>query len=85
MFKVSVPKKEERVLKKIPEPWRKRIVLTLKELEKNPFLGAKMWGQLEGKRKIRVWPYRIIYSLDQERKIVSILEIGHRGNLRSYR
>jgi mRNA-degrading endonuclease RelE of RelBE toxin-antitoxin system len=78
---VSVPNSVRKSVKKIPLPWQVRILDALTQLETKPFLGEKMSGVLADIRKIKVWPYRILYRVDQNRKFISILEIGHRGQV----
>lgn len=80
-YQISISDKPLKSLKKIPNPWRLRISNVIDELEKNPWLGFKMWGEMQGKRKIRVWPYRVIYTVDEINKLVKIVEIGHRGHM----
>lgn len=79
-FEVRVPHSPQKSLDKILLPWRERIDFALDGLEINPFVGEKMWGKLQGKFKIKIWPYSIIYRVDEEKKIVNVLNIGHRGD-----
>jgi len=77
-YKIKIRHKAEKVLYKIPFPWQKRIAQAIDVLEENPFYGEKMWGKLKDRRKIRVWPYRIIYRLYPSQKIIYIERIAHR-------
>ena len=79
-YLVYVLKPAKKSVKKIPQPWQKRILDVLTALETSPFLGEKMHGDMADKRKIIIWPYRIIYGVNQEKSIVEIFEIEHRGN-----
>lgn len=81
-YSVYIPNSIRKSLKEIPLPWRERIGKAIDELQKNPFLGEKMWGKLSDKRKIRVWPYRLIYELDKEKKFIVVVEVGHRGSMK---
>ncbi|TSC94290.1 MAG: hypothetical protein Athens101428_333 [Candidatus Berkelbacteria bacterium Athens1014_28] len=81
IFEVETPKSILKSLKKIPLPWRERILDAMSILARNPFLGEKMSGELQDKRKIRVWPYRIIYKINIKRKHIIITDVGHRGNI----
>lgn len=78
---VYISKSIRKSLLRIPSPWSERIEKTINMLEKDPCCGEKMIGNLKGKRKIRVWPYRIVYEADLKKKIIIIVEIGHRGNV----
>ena len=77
-YKIKIRHKAEKALYKIPFPWRKRIAQAIDALEEDPFYGEKMWGKLKDRRKIRVWPYRIIYRLYPRQKIIYIERITHR-------
>jgi len=77
-YKIKIRHKAEKALYKIPFPWQKRIAQAIDALEENPFYGEKMWGKLKDRRKIRVWPYRIIYRLYPRQKIIYIERIAHR-------
>ena len=78
---ITMTGKTRKKLLKIPTPWNERIELTIDQLKTQPFMGEKMFGELKDKRKIRVWPYRIIYSIDENTKEIRISEINHRGNM----
>jgi mRNA-degrading endonuclease RelE of RelBE toxin-antitoxin system len=77
---VYIPKKPQKSLDKIPQPWHKRIFIALKILETNPFLGEKMHADMADKSKIIIWPYRIIYHINEKNGVIEILEINHRQN-----
>lgn len=80
-YKVIVSKSVEKALIAIPLPWRERIMEAIDLLSENPFMGEKLWGKLQGKRKIRIHPYRIIYEIDNKNRIIIILETGHRQGI----
>lgn len=77
-YEVVVRKKAEKSLKKIPLIWNVRIIKALDALEINPFYGEKLWGELAGCYKIKVWPYRIIYKVIKNKKMIYIQRIDHR-------
>ena len=77
-YKIKIRHKAEKALYKIPFPWQKRIAQAIDALKKDPFYGEKMWGKLKNRRKIRVWPYRIIYRLYPRQKIIYIERIAPR-------
>ena len=47
-------------------------------LQQNPLLGKKLEGKLAGDRSLRVWPYRIIYSIDKKQDEILVSSILHR-------
>ena len=76
---VHIPHRPKKSLKKIPQPWQKRILDVLTVLETNPFIGEIMRTDMSDKRKIVIWPYRIIYGIANN-NIIEIFEIEHRQN-----
>jgi len=79
MFRVIVPKRVKKRLLKIPIDWQKRIFYVLKKLETNPYIGKKLEGEYSDSYSIRVWPYRIIYTIKKKELIIEVIEIEHRG------
>jgi len=47
-------------------------------LEKEPFLGKPLRGELSGKWSLRIGDYRVIYVIDEQRKIVLLYYVRHR-------
>lgn len=78
-YGVIVARKAEKQLRDIPLPWRERITQAINLLGENALYGKKMRGIYAGRRKMRVWPYRIYYRIEERRKLVSVLEVRHRG------
>ena len=79
-YYVHVPKTPRKSLHKIPIQWQVRILDVLTELETNPYLGEKMQGKYSSQRKLKVWPYRILYRINEGKKLIEIMEIEHRGH-----
>ena len=79
-YYVFIPKKPQKSLEKITQPWHKRIFIALKMLETNSFLGEKMHADMADRRKIVIWPYRIIYRINEKDGVIEVLEIEHRQN-----
>jgi len=80
-WRIEVRNDAKKNLKKIPFLWRDRIEKAIDVLEDNPFYGEKMSGELKDRRKIRIWPYRIIYRLYEKQKIIYVERIDHRGSI----
>lgn len=50
----------------------------IRKLETNPYLGKPLRGELVGKRSLRVGDYRVIYAVDEDKKVVILFTVGHR-------
>ena len=57
---------------------RRRVDATIDVLRENPFAGKRLEGEFEGTWSLRVWPYRILYTIHQEIVTVTVLRVGHR-------
>ncbi|HEC86379.1 MAG TPA: type II toxin-antitoxin system RelE/ParE family toxin [Thermoplasmatales archaeon] len=53
-------------------------------LKNNPFHGSdikRLRGKLEGKYRLRVGEYRVVYSLDEKEKTIIIMDIRLRKSI----
>ena len=57
----------QRNFRKLPDSVQTQIEEALREIYRNPSLGKKLLGELEGEYSHRVGRYRIIYFIDRER------------------
>ncbi len=80
-FTIKVPKSVGKQIDKIPLPWKDRIRKVIDLLSGDPYLGYKLSGRHKGKRRIRVWPYRVVYFLDLKNKRAVVTEVKHRGSV----
>lgn len=81
MYQVKLESKAETDLRKLPNEILRRIDSTISTLENNPRpRGVK---KLSGKKKegwrVRVGNYRILYRIDDGKKVVLIYRIRHRS------
>lgn len=63
---------------KLPPPEKNKIKKKLLFLEENPVSGKKLSGELSLYRSLKVWPYRIIYWINDKEKIIGVADIEHR-------
>ena len=79
MYKIVVEQRVYRDLDKIPTPDLGKIYNAIESLESNPRqVGSK---KLKGQGKtyrIRQGDYRIVYTIDEVAKVVSIILVRHR-------
>lgn len=68
----------DKSLAKIPTRIQKRVLTALESIKENPTSGIKLHGELGSYYKFRVGDYRIVYSFNSKRSIVSIVKIEHR-------
>ena len=75
---VELTKKAKSQLKKLPKQQATKITRILLALQWTPLLGKKLEGKLQDRYSLRAWPYRIIYQIFTDNKIVLINTIEHR-------
>lgn len=77
-YRLRMKRSAERELRRLPSRDIERIVLEIQTLARNPRpLGCQKLATGEGYR-IRHGNYRIVYSIDDDQKVVEIYKIGHR-------
>lgn len=78
---VTVDRKAEKDLRKIPTQYQRRIVTHIKQLRIDPDVGKALKGELKGTFSLRVWPYRIIYTYYPSEKLIEAHDIEHRKDV----
>ncbi len=81
MYKIELRRNARKALDKIQPQERSRILSALLELEQNPrprgmekVKGTELW-------RIREGDYRLVYDIDDARKIITVVKIGHRREI----
>lgn len=75
---VVIAKDAQKQYKRLPESEQAKIKKKLTILSQDPLAGKKLEGKLAGRRVIRAWPYRIIYSINDVKQRVEVSDILHR-------
>jgi len=57
---------------------KRRLDAVIRGLEIDPRSGKPLRGELSGKWSIRIGDYRIIYIINDQEKIVTLLSVKHR-------
>lgn len=69
-------------LSKLPEDVQQRIAEKIDELQANPHPpGVKALKNGDGRLRLRVGDYRVIYRIESDRLIIIVVKIGHRRNI----
>ena len=77
-YSVLIKKSAERELRKIPKADLQRITQRIKDLASipRPSGSEKLAGQ--GSYRIRQGDYRVVYTVDDDHRLIEIIKIGHR-------
>ena len=77
-YQIIIPKTVQKQLQKISNSDHQKIVDNLQEIEKNPRFGNAIKMQNNKGYRLRVANYRILYDIDDDKKIVTVRRIAHR-------
>ena len=58
-----------------------RMARALDDLERDPFQGKPLKGELRGRYSYRIGTYRIVYLVRQHELLVLVIDIGHRREI----
>lgn len=77
-YSLLLKKSAERDLRKIPKADLQRIIQRMKELSAvpRPSGNEKLAGQ--DSYRIRQGDYRVVYIIDDDRRLIEVIKIGHR-------
>lgn len=81
MFTVIFSKRANKEYLKLPEKDQRRVGEAVDALKIQPFAGKKLEGEHDGYWSIRVWPYRIIYTIDKNIITITVVAIGQRKDV----
>ena len=84
MYRIELSRKAAKFYQKADNVTLKRLNLAFLKLSEEPFLHhniKKLSGELDGSFRLRLGSLRIIYSVDDKRKIVYIEVVGFRGDV----
>lgn len=77
-MKLEYSNQAQKDLTKLPKIKIRAILKKIELLPTSPFLGKKLGGKFSGYRSLRVWPYRIIYQINQSKNCLTIITVEHR-------
>lgn len=77
MYKIIIKKKAKKFIDKLPQNERKRVVAAIEMLPENGDI-KKLKGSNEFLR-LRIGVYRVIYTVDDGKLIVMVIDAGNRG------
>lgn len=85
MYGVVLSSAVKKDIKKLPSQAEKTVVAFILRLTENPWLGEPLKGVLRGYYKCRLSVqgvnYRIVYTIDKKRQLITPLIIGSRENI----
>ncbi len=71
----------EKDLRNVPNWVKERLIEIIEQLKVNPYIGKRLRGPLFRLWSLRIGDYRLIYEIDDDRRVVILHRIGHRGRI----
>ncbi len=85
MYEVHILPRVYKTWKRLPKPFLRRLIERIQALASDPRPpGSKKLRGHKDVYRLRVGDYRILYRIDDERRRVIILNIGHRKDVYRY-
>ena len=81
MHKIELRRKAQRALDRLPRNDFNAVLSTVKDLANIPRPKGVEKIKSAGLWRVRQGDYRIVYSIDDDQEIVTILRIGHRREI----
>lgn len=79
MFRIKLTSKVKKQLKNLSKEQKIFVGEILEDIKEDPLIGKPLERELTGKFSYRTGVYRILYKVNQQDKVVTILLAQHRG------
>jgi len=80
-YQLKIKPSAQKELNKLPKKDYYRALAALSVIANDPFAGKKLEGKRTGQYSMRIWPYRIIYSIYKKELLIVVIAIGHRQGI----
>ncbi len=81
-YKIEFLKTAEKEFYKLPQQIQKAIAKKLEYLKTNPYpSNVKALKNGQGRLRLRVGDYRIIYRVETDVLVIVVIKVGHRKNI----
>lgn len=81
-YKIEFLKTAQKEFYRLPQQIQERIAKKLEILKTNPYpSGVKALKNGQGRLRLRVGDYRVIYRVENDVLVILIITVGHRKNI----
>lgn len=77
-YQIVIEKRAQKFIRKQPRPQQERL---LRAISKLPEGDVKQLQGNEGLFRLRVGTYRVIYTIDNNRLVITVIDAGNRGQV----
>lgn len=80
-YEIVIGKLAEKFIVKLPKPEKERVLKAIYNLPEGTDIKQLKGKKSKGLYRLRVGEYRIIYSIDNGRLIIYVVDAGNRGQI----
>lgn len=80
-YTVVIEKPAEKFIMRLAQPEKTRVLRAIRELPHSGDIKRLQGKKSRGMYRLRVGPYRIIYTVDNGRLVVRVIDGGNRGQI----
>ena len=80
-YQILIGKPAEKFIVKLPKPEKERVLKAISRLPEGTDIKPLKGKKSKGLFRLRVGEYRIIYSVDDGKLIVYVIDAGNRGQI----
>ena len=80
-YTIYIKKRAERFIVKLPRPEKERVLKAIYKLPEGEDIKQLKGKKNKGLFRLRVGDYRIIYSVDNGKLIIYVIDAGNRGEI----
>lgn len=81
LLRADIPSHVADVIRSLHLDLKPPIKSAVRAIAANPECGEPLKRELDGLRKYRVRRFRIVYGVDQKRRIIRLMAVGHRQSV----
>ena len=78
LYTVEIPNRVAKIIRRLPRSLIPHLLDALAELEHAPHAGLQLKGYEGRYFRVRVADWRIVYTIEEDRLIVVVVELAHR-------
>ncbi|HOX30449.1 MAG TPA: type II toxin-antitoxin system RelE/ParE family toxin [Candidatus Paceibacterota bacterium] len=75
-YQLRIKPSAEKELNNLPKKDYYRALAAFSVIAGDPYAGKKLEGKRAGQYSMRIWPYRIIYSIYKTELLIVVISIG---------
>ncbi len=83
-YRLELSNQAEQIIRRMAErepTLYHRVASALDELQRDPYQGKPLKGELKGRYSYRIGSYRVIYVIRRQELLVLVIDVGHRRDI----